>query len=77
MVQQSTKTAGTVDPAKEEKKEEVSTNSKPLTVNVAKTFTSSKARLPETGTKESPALLIVSLFTAFLGILGFKKSQED
>ncbi|MCY7167388.1 LPXTG cell wall anchor domain-containing protein [Streptococcus sp. 27098_8_75] len=48
-----------------------------MTVNVAKTFTSSKARLPETGTKESPALLIVSLFTAFLGILGFKKSQED
>ena len=77
VVQQSTKTAGTVDPAKEEKKEEVSTNSKPLTVNVAKTFTSSKARLPETGTKESPALLIVTLFTAFLGILGFKKSQED
>ena len=77
VVQQSTKTAGTVDPAKEEKKEEVSTNSKPLTVNVAKTFASSKARLPETGTKESPALLIVTLFTAFLGILGFKKSQED
>lgn len=77
VVQQSTKTAGTVDPAKEEKKEEVSTNSKPLTVNVAKTFTSSKARLPETGTKESPALLIVTLFTAFLGIFGFKKSQED
>lgn len=77
VVQPSPKPAGTVDPAKEEKKEEVATNSKPLTVNVAKTFTSSKARLPETGTKESPALLIVSLFTAFLGILGFKKSQED
>ncbi|WP_270654082.1 cell surface ecto-5'-nucleotidase Nt5e [Streptococcus gordonii] len=77
VVQQSPKPAGTVDPVKEEKKEEVATNSKPLTVNVAKTFTSSKARLPETGTKESPALLIVSLFTAFLGILGFKKSQED
>ena len=77
VVQPSPKPAGTVDPAKEEKKEEVVTNSKPLTVNVAKTFTSSKARLPETGTKESPALLIVSLFTAFLGILGFKKSQED
>lgn len=77
VVQPSPKPAGTVDPAKEEKKEEVVTNSKLLTVNVAKTFTSSKARLPETGTKESPALLIVSLFTAFLGILGFKKSQED
>ena len=77
VVQPSPKPAGTVDPAKEEKKEEVVTNSKPLTVNVAKTFTSSKARLPETGTKESPALLIVSLFTAFLGIFGFKKSQED
>lgn len=77
VVQPSPKPAGTVDPAKEEKKEEVATNSKPSTVNVAKTFTSSKARLPETGTKESPALLIVSLFTAFLGILGFKKSQED
>ena len=77
VVQPSPKPAGTVDPAKEEKKEEVATNSKPLTVNVAKTFTSSKARLPETGTKESPALLIVTLFTAFLGILGFKKSQED
>ena len=77
VVQPSPKPAGTVDPAKEVKKEEVVTNSKPLTVNVAKTFTSSKARLPETGTKESPALLIVSLFTAFLGILGFKKSQED
>ena len=77
VAQPSTKTAGTVDPAKEEKKEEVSTNSKPLTVNVAKTFASSKARLPETGTKESPALVIVTLFTAFLGILGFKKSQED
>ena len=77
VVQPSSKTAGTVDPAKEEKKEEVATNSKPLTVNVAKTFASSKARLPETGTKESPALLIVTLFTAFLGILGFKKSQED
>ena len=77
VVQQSPKPAGTVDPVKEEKKEEVATNSKPLTVNVAKTFTSSKARLPETGTKESPALLIVSLFTAFLGIFGFKKSQED
>ena len=77
VVQPSSKTAGTVDPAKEEKKEEVATNSKPLTVNVAKTFASSKARLPETGTKESPALVIVTLFTAFLGILGFKKSQED
>lgn len=77
VVQPSPKPAVTVDPAKEEKKGEVATNSKPLTVNVAKTFTSSKARLPETGTKESPALLIVSLFTAFLGILGFKKSQED
>ncbi len=77
VVQPSPKPAGTVDPAKEEKKEEVVTNSKPLTVNVAKTFTSSKARLPETGTKESPALLIVTLFTAFLGIFGFKKSQED
>jgi len=77
VVQPSPKPAGTVDPAKEEKKEEVVTNSKPLTVNVAKTFTSSKARLPETGTKESPAILIVTLFTAFLGILGFKKSQED
>lgn len=77
VVQPSPKPAVTVDPAKEEKKEEVSTNSKPLTVNVAKTFTSSKARLPETGTKESPALLIVTLFTAFLGIFGFKKSQED
>ncbi|WP_061582891.1 cell surface ecto-5'-nucleotidase Nt5e [Streptococcus gordonii] len=77
VVQPSYKTAAKVDPAKEEKKEEVATNSKPLTVNVAKTFTSSKARLPETGTKESPALLIVTLFTAFLGILGFKKSQED
>ena len=77
VVQPSPKPAGTVDPAKEEKKEEVATNSKPLTVNVAKTFTSSKARLPETGTKESPALLIVTLFTAFLGIFGFKKSQED
>ena len=77
VVQPSPKPAGTVDPAKEEKKEEVATNSKPLTVNVAKTFASSKARLPETGTKESPALLIVTLFTAFLGILGFKKSQED
>jgi len=77
VVQPSYKTAAKVDPAKEEKKEEVATNSKPLTVNVAKTFASSKARLPETGTKESPALLIVTLFTAFLGILGFKKSQED
>ena len=77
VVQPSPKPAGTVDPAKEEKKEEVATNSKPLTVNVAKTFASSKARLPETGTKESPALLIVTLFTAFLGIFGFKKSQED
>ncbi|RSJ31566.1 cell surface ecto-5'-nucleotidase Nt5e [Streptococcus gordonii] len=77
VVQPSYKTAAKVDPAKEEKKEEVVTNSKPLTVNVAKTFTSSKARLPETGTKESPALLIVTLFTAFLGIFGFKKSQED
>ena len=77
VVQPSPKPAGTVDPSKEEKKEEVVTNSKPLTVNVAKTFTSSKARLPETGTKESPALLIVTLFTAFLGIFGFKKSQED
>ena len=77
VVQPSPKPAGTVDPAKEEKKEEVATNSKPLTVNVAKTFAPSKARLPETGTKESPALLIVTLFTAFLGILGFKKSQED
>ena len=77
VVQPSYKTAAKVDPAKEEKKEEVATNSKPLTVNVAKTFTSSKARLPETGTKESPALVIVTLFTAFLGILGFKKSQED
>ena len=77
VVQPSSKTAGTVNPAKEEKKEEVATNSKPLTVNVAKTFASSKARLPETGTKESPALVIVTLFTAFLGILGFKKSQED
>ena len=77
VVQPSYKTAAKVDPAKEEKKEEVATNSKPLTVNVAKTFASSKARLPETGTKESPALVIVSLFTAFLGILGFKKSQED
>lgn len=77
VVQQSPKPAGIVDPAKEEKKEEVATNSKSLTVNVAKTFTSSKARLPETGTKESPALLIVTLFTAFLGIFGFKKSQED
>ncbi|MBZ2133042.1 cell surface ecto-5'-nucleotidase Nt5e [Streptococcus gordonii] len=77
VVQPSSKTAGTVDPAKEEKKEEVATNSKPLTVNVAKTFASSKARLPETGTKESSALVIVTLFTAFLGILGFKKSQED
>ncbi len=77
VVQPSSKTAGTVDPAKEEKKEEVATNSKPLTVNVAKTFAPSKARLPETGTKESPALVIVTLFTAFLGILGFKKSQED
>jgi len=77
VVQPSYKTAAKVDPAKEEKKEEVATNSKPLTVNVAKTFASSKARLPETGTKESPALVIVTLFTAFLGILGFKKSQED
>ena len=77
VVQPSYKSAAKVDPAKEEKKEEVATNSKPLTVNVAKTFASSKARLPETGTKESPALLIVTLFTAFLGILGFKKSQED
>ncbi|MBX9097550.1 cell surface ecto-5'-nucleotidase Nt5e [Streptococcus gordonii] len=77
VVQPSSKTAAKVDPAKEEKKEEVATNSKPLTVNVAKTFAPSKARLPETGTKESPALLIVTLFTAFLGILGFKKSQED
>ena len=77
VVQPSYKTAAKVDPAKEEKKEEVATNSKPLTVNVAKTFASSKARLPETGTKESPALLIVTLLTAFLGILGFKKSQED
>ena len=77
VVQQSPKPAGIVDPAKEEKKEEVATNSKSLTVNVAKTFTSSKARLPETGTKESPALVIVTLFTAFLGIFGFKKSQED
>ena len=77
VVQPSYKTAAKVDPAKEEKNEEVATNSKPLTVNVAKTFASSKARLPETGTKESPALLIVTLFTAFLGILGFKKSQED
>ena len=77
VVQPSSKTAAKVEPAKEEKKEEVATNSKPLTVNVAKTFASSKARLPETGTKESPALLIVTLFTAFLGILGFKKSQED
>ena len=77
VVQPSYKTAAKVDPAKEEKKEEVATNSKPLTVNVAKTFASSKARLPETGTKGSPALVIVSLFTAFLGILGFKKSQED
>lgn len=77
VVQPSSKTATKVDPAKEEKKEEVATNSKPLTVNVAKTFAPSKARLPETGTKESPALLIVTLFTAFLGIFGFKKSQED
>ncbi|MCY7137546.1 cell surface ecto-5'-nucleotidase Nt5e [Streptococcus gordonii] len=77
VVQPSYKTAAKVDPAKEEKKEEVATNSKPLTVNVAKTFAPSKARLPETGTKESPALVIVTLFTAFLGILGFKKSQED
>ena len=77
VVQPSPKPAGTVDPAKEEKKEEVATNSKPLTVNVAKTFAPSKARLPETGTKESTALVIVTLFTAFLGILGFKKSQED
>ena len=77
VVQPSSKTAAKVDPAKEEKKEEVATNSKPLTVNVAKTFAPSKARLPETGTKESPAILIVTLFTAFLGILGFKKSQED
>ena len=77
VVQPSSKTAAKVDPAKEEKKEEVATNSKPLTVNVAKTFAPSKARLPETGTKESPALVIVTLFTAFLGILGFKKSQED
>ncbi|WP_247938179.1 cell surface ecto-5'-nucleotidase Nt5e [Streptococcus gordonii] len=77
VVQPSYKTAAKVDPAKEEKKEEVATNSKPLTVNVDKTFAPSKARLPETGTKESPALVIVTLFTAFLGILGFKKSQED
>lgn len=77
VVQPSSKTATKVDHAKEEKKEEVATNSKPLTVNVAKTFAPSKARLPETGTKESPALLIVTLFTAFLGIFGFKKSQED
>ena len=77
VVQPSSKTAAKVDPAKEEKKEEVATNSKPLTVNVAKTFAPSKARLPETGTKESTALVIVTLFTAFLGILGFKKSQED
>ena len=62
---------------KSAKEVEVAVTTYHLPVSVSKTFTPSQAKLPETGAKNSPAFLMMAIFTAFLGFFGLKKKEEN
>lgn len=62
---------------KSAKEVEVAVTTYHMPVSVSKTFTPSQAKLPETGAKNSPAFLMMAIFTAFLGFFGLKKKEEN